>query len=344
VAERSTIGVGIVGFGFMGRTHLAAYQAAAREGWPCEVLAVCDGDPESVAQVRQCGEAGMGHSLDSTRTRMCENFDEMLSNDRVKVVSICTYTDSHVDLAIRALDAGKHVLVEKPVALRSRDVQRLCEATARSDRRCMPAMCMRFWPGWDWLIGCITAGSLGPVRNAAFTRLGSGPIWASDFYRDVSRSGGAMFDLHIHDADFILACLKTPRAVSSTGSVNHVKTLYKFSDGPSPVSAEGGWSLPPGAEFRMRYVVEFEEATADFDLTRNPPLLLHRPNHAETIAIQPGTGYDGEIRHLLDCVHDPSQFLRVTLRDALQVTLLLEAELESLRTGQPVSVRHAPTI
>jgi len=203
-------------------------------------------------------------------------------------------------------------------------------------------MCMRFWPGWDWLSDRIKDGSFGKVRSATFTRLGSGPGWASDFYRDIRRSGGALFDLHIHDADFILWCLGSPNTVCSAGAVNHLTTRYGYPDGPTHVSAEGGWDLPPSAGFRMRYVVEFDKATADFDLTRNPPLLLHHPDRTETIELPSGTGYDGEIRHLLDCVLDPSQCLRVSLDDALGVVLMLEAEMESLRTGQTIALPSAP--
>jgi hypothetical protein len=59
-------------------------------------------------------------------------------------VSICTYTDSHVELALMALARGKHVLVEKPVSLCSSEVARLVVAARNSGLICMPAMCMRF--------------------------------------------------------------------------------------------------------------------------------------------------------------------------------------------------------
>jgi predicted dehydrogenase len=307
------------------------------------VRAVCDGDPNrlggTTSRRGNLGDAGPTVKHDSAEIMAYRDVDQLLADEHVDLVSICTYTDSHVDLALRALSAGKHVLVEKPVALRAADVQRLREAAARTDRRCMPAMCMRFWPGWNWLHDRIKDQSFGPIRSVAFTRLGSGPGWASEFYRDASRSGGAMFDLHIHDADFVHWCFGPPASVESNGSVNHLTTSYHFKGGPSPVCAEGGWSLPPDAPFQMRYVAIFEHATATFDLMRSPLLQLHRGNQSEWVAIPSGTGYDGEIRHLLECAIDPSRPLRATLDDAVAVTLMLEAERTSLERGGSVSIR-----
>jgi len=342
MAEPRTIGVGVIGLGFMGRTHLAAYQAAAQAGWPCAVRAVCDGDPNRLGEPSSgrgnLGEAGSAVNFDVSEVMAYRDVDQMLADERVDLVSICTYTDSHVDLALRALAAGKHVLVEKPVALRSADVERLRDAAMKTDRRCMPAMCMRFWPGWVWLHDRIKDQSFGAIRSVAFTRLGSGPGWASEFYRDVGRSGGALFDLHIHDADFIHWCFGRPASVRAAGSTNHLSTVYLYMDGPMHVGAEGGWSLPPDAGFQMRFVATFEQATADFDLTRNPPLLLHRGDQAESVALESGTGYDGEIRHLLDCVRDPSKRLRATLDDAVQATRMLEAERSSLEQRQSIVI------
>jgi len=345
MADKAPIGVGVIGLGFMGRTHLAAYQAAALAGWPCQVRAVCDGNPSRLEVSSSVGgnldNAGSSLTIDPANVQAYREVDAILSDSRVQLVSICTYTDSHVELALRALESGKHVLVEKPVALRSEEVKRLRDAAEKSDRRCMPAMCMRFWPGWDWLHDRIIDGSPGRVRSAAFTRLGSGPGWAADFYRDVSRSGGALFDLHIHDADFIYWCFGRPAQVSATGSIGHLTTIYQGLDRTPHVTAEGGWALAPSEAFRMRFVVEFEHATADFDLMRNPPLLVHHPNRIENVQLSQGTGYDREIRHLLDCVLHPTRKMRATLEDAFEVTRMLEAEQASLEQRQPVTIRSA---
>src|SRR6185295_16666128 len=99
-----------------------------------------------------------------------ERPEELLARKDLDLVSICTWTDSHVDLALAALAAGKHVLVEKPIALRERPAARTL---------CMPAMCMGFWPGWSLLHEAVADRRWGPVRSAVFRRHASRPAWAT---------------------------------------------------------------------------------------------------------------------------------------------------------------------
>jgi len=139
--------------------------------------------------------------FDASEVHTYTNPAGLLADEAVDLVSICTHTDTHVDLAIAALRAGKHVLVEKPVALRAADARRLVDVAAGANTLCMPAMCVRFWPEWAWLKQRIDDQAYGPVRSAVFQRLGGTPPWAQEFYGDVARSGGALVDLHVHDAD-----------------------------------------------------------------------------------------------------------------------------------------------
>ena len=261
---------------------------------------------------------------------------DLLADERVRLVSVCTPTDTHVEIASAALRARKHVLVEKPVALASADVRRLLEVARGAATRCMPAFCMRFWPGWDWLKRQVESEAFGPPRSARFERLGSLPVWSREFYLDTARSGDALIDLHIHDADFARWCFGDPVAVESTGSTQHVTSRYRYADGRETV-AEGGWTAQ--TPFRMCYRVEFEQAVAEYDSRRDPPLVLRRGAKQEAVPLGAGDGYDGEVRAMLDAIADPSLPLRATLEDALSVARLLEAELDSLRSGAPRPVR-----
>ncbi len=334
------VGVGVIGLGFMGQTHLRCYRAADSEGYANRLVAVCDASPERRAgkvETRGNLATGEGAAFDPQRVRACAEAAELLADSQVELVSICTPTDSHADLAIAALEAGKHVLVEKPVAVRSADVQRVADAAHASDRLCMPGMCIRFWPAWAWLREQIVANTFGRVRSATFHRLAAPPGWSAPFYADDSRTGGALVDLHIHDADFVRWIFGDPQAVVSAGSINHLTTIYRYgSDGPGHVVAEGGWDHTPGFEFRMRYVVLFEHATADFDLGRKEQLLVARDGKREAIKLEPITGYDGEIRHLLHAVATGSRHLNATIDEAVSVARLLEAERESLRVERQV--------
>ena len=342
------IRVGVIGLGFMGATHVAAYLAAARDRFPCALAAVCDTKESRRRGIfsdvgGNIGEAaGSLPAFDPAHVRAYANPDELLSDRGIDLVSLCTHTDTHVDLAIRALRAGKHVLVEKPVALKVDDVRRLRDVARETGKLCMPAMCMRFWPAWAWLKDRIDDGSLGRCTALTLTRLGATPAWSRPFYGDLARSGGALVDLHVHDADFVYHCFGRPGAGYSVGDETHVTTAYQFDNGPRHVVAEGAW-LAPGSAFRMRYVAMFEGATVDYDLGRGDQLLLCRDGRAEPVEVSKLLGYDEEVRHLVGAVARGASAneLRATLDDAVAVTEMLDAERASAERRQAVQLRKA---
>jgi predicted dehydrogenase len=344
--------VGVIGLGFMGATHIAAFQSANAEGFPCELTAVCDpkthrrrGELGDVAGNLKTGADASKRAFDPEKVAGYERAADLIADPNVDLVSICTRTDTHVDLCIAALEHGKHVLVEKPVALSAEQIERVIEAERKSGRICMPAMCLRFWPGWDFLRKCVADGSLGKCHSASFQRLAATPGW-SDFFADPLRSGGALMDLHIHDADFIYWLFGKPRSVTSAGrlgsggAVDHVTTLYHFHDDRAPrhVVAEGGWDHAATFAYRMRFVVVFEEGTLDFDLTRDPPLLICRNDRAEPFPMPATNGYDGEIRAILTAITNGDRADIPSLADAAAVTRILSAEAESVRTGKSAKI------
>lgn len=347
------VGIAVVGLGFMGATHVRCVQAIesanASSGGShadaCRLVAVCDRDANRRSGLIETtgnlsvGEAKQERIFDPVITTTYERFDDVLADPNVDAVSICTQTDTHVDLAIRALGAGKHVLIEKPVAIASKDVQRVADAAAanRAARGggnglvCVPGMCMRFWPGWPWVRERVKDGRFGRVLSATFHRLGTPPRWSTDFYLDTARSGGALVDLHIHDADFIRWCFGDPDSVSSTGSTNHLTTVYRYENGPKHVVAEGGWGHSPGFGFRMRYVMSFEGATVDFDLGRRPSVCVYRDGKSEAVELPAVSAYQLQLEHFVACIARPGEVpLRAMMEDAVRVARLLEAEKRSI--------------
>ena len=336
-----TVGVAVLGLGFMGATHLGAYRRAAEAGRSVRVRAVSDRSPERlegrVGAVGNLATEDSGASLfDPGELLATPDIDRVLGADDVDLVSICTPTDTHVDLAVRALEAGKHVLVEKPVALVASDVERLRAAeAAAAGPRCIPAMCMRFWPGWTWLQDVIATKRFGRTRSVCFERLSPVPAWSEGFYLDEARSGGAWIDLHVHDADFVRFCFGEPRQVEVVGDRSLALARYVFEDGPARVTAEGGWIAAPSFEFRMAYRAVFDEAVAEFDSRLDPPLRVAGASGSVAVELPEGTGYDAEIEHAVDVASgccEPA----VTVDDAVRTTRLLECELDSLVTGRPV--------
>lgn len=319
------LGVGIIGFGFMGRTHAAGYRAASAAGLPVVLRAVTG--PREVDTPE-----GADRLPDATA---------ILARGDIGAVSICSYTDSHVELGLAALAAGKHVLVEKPVALRSDQVARLVRGAAKSGLICMPAMCMRFWPGWPWLRTRVASGSFGAVRSAEFSRLSSRPDWGAAFYGSPARSGSALFDLHIHDVDFIRWCFGHPEAVRASGSIEDVRGDYQYS-GPERVEARGAWLPDPATRFSMRYAVRFEQADVRFDSTAAAPLSILRGGTREEVLLPAGSAYDAEVRHFVELVLGRVDGPVATLEEALAVTGILEEEASCLAPGGSVAPPSPP--
>lgn len=331
------INAAVLGYGFMGRTHAKAYQDAQAAGYPVTLTAIADANLQDLNQSQPAGNIESDQqSINIECITFFNDAQSLISNPSIDLISICTHTDSHVDLAIEALSAGKHVLVEKPIAINPIDVQRLVEAAQRSKTLCIPAMCMRHWPAWTKVRELIQSQTLGPVRSAAFHRLGSRPTWGADFYEDQSRSGGVLHDLHIHDTDFILNCFGKPNAVTTTGDPLHLTTLYHYDNIPH-ITAQGAWDQQPSAGFQMKCTVTFENATLDFDLSRDPQLILHHADESTPLETSPLTGYDQEIRWTIDQIVSNTHTTK-PIEDALVVAQILQAETKSMQSNKPVEL------
>ena len=308
-------------------------------------MAVCDRSAANLTgeggDGGNIGDGGSGRLFDPAAVRATADLEAFLATPGLEAVSVCTPTDTHFEVADAALSARMHVLIEKPVALDVRTVLALERSAQQVSRLCMPAMCMRFWPAWAWVKEAIDDGRYGRVLQAAFERLGARPGWGEGFYNDEDRSGGALFDLHVHDTDFVTHCFGLPEAVESVGDARAMTTIYRYQegDGPAQVVARGGWMVGEGFPFRMRMTVEFEGAVADFDLGRDPELVVYEAG-GETVVPRVGghSGWDGEIAAFVRAVEAKVPVAPATLRSAALSTSVLESERKSLRTGQRVAV------
>jgi predicted dehydrogenase len=201
---------------------------------------------------------------------------------------------------------------------------------------------MRFWPGWTWLKETVDAGTYGKVLSAQFRRVAQHP---SDrgFYKNGSECGGAILDLHIHDTDFIQYVFGTPKAVTTSGYMkdtdepDHVNTTYHYDNIPM-VIAEGGWSMSPGFGFSMQYCVNFENATAIFDLSKPEPFTVITPSGRVPVTLETGMGYDYEIEYLVKCIKNGKAPSIVTLESAAESVRIIEAERQSMLTGKTVTL------
>src|SRR5947209_449438 len=130
--------IGIVGIGFMGMIHYLA----ARKLKGAKVTAICSRDKKKRAGdwrgIR--GNFGPpGTKMDLSKVRQYEHFDEMLADPELDVIDVCNPTHVHPQTAIHALEAGKHVLVEKAIALNAADADAMLAAAKKSGKLLMVA-------------------------------------------------------------------------------------------------------------------------------------------------------------------------------------------------------------
>ncbi len=132
------------------------------------------------------------------QARWTERFDEMLGDEELDAVVIATPVPTHFDLARRALEAGKHVLVEKPPAMRGAEMDELVALAGERDRVLMPGHLLLYHPGVQRLKEMIDAGELGEVLCVYGNRQNLGIIRSNE---------NALWSLGVHDLSVILYLL-----------------------------------------------------------------------------------------------------------------------------------------
>lgn len=337
------IRTGIVGLGFMGQQHFAIHQTMAN----IQLVGVCDKEEKRRAEQAEAvgGNLGEASTLDLTAYTRCATLDELLALD-LDCVDICTPTYLHADMAVKALEAGKHVICEKPMALNADDCQRMIDASVANGKRLFIAQCIRFWPAYEKLAEMVKHGQLGKITSAKFTRLSPTPTWSQDnWLMDVSLSGGAVTDLHIHDVDFIISLFGRPKVVSAQAAnsishgdpVDHVVCQYFYGD--FTCLAEGGWGFPSSWPFEMAFQVMGDKGALDFSTSKTPSLTFYPaggdPVHPE---VSDESGYQREFAYFMECLETGKHPDRVLPESAMNSVAVVMAERESAGSGERISL------
>jgi predicted dehydrogenase len=174
--------VGVVGLGYWGPNLARNFDELSDLVW------LCDQSEEQLAL------AGARHPQ-ATQT---QSFDEMLSDRSLQAVAIATPVPTHYELAKAALEAGKHVLVEKPPAMRSAEMDELVELAGARDLVLMPGHLLLYHPGVQKLKELIDAGELGEVLCVYGNRQNLGIVRTNE---------NALWSLGVHDLSVILYLL-----------------------------------------------------------------------------------------------------------------------------------------
>lgn len=246
--------VAIIGAGFMGSSHAGNY---ARLGGRVRVKSVVGRSPERAARV-----------ADSVGASVTE-LDAVLADPEVDAVDICLPTPVHREVAEAAFAAGKHVFLEKPLALTVEDGEAIVAAAERSGRIFMVGLVLRFWPEYVELHRLVEGGHLGAVQAVFAQRLSPPADWA-DWLRDREQSGGTPVDLLVHDFDQMNALLGTPRAVyASEPEPGHVHAVVEYAGGGSGI-AEGSMAMPRSYPFTSDIRVLGERGVAEYAFSAAP--------------------------------------------------------------------------
>ncbi|HEX2185437.1 MAG TPA: Gfo/Idh/MocA family oxidoreductase, partial [Chloroflexota bacterium] len=153
MSQQAPIRVAVIGCGQIGTAgHLPAFAAAARDG-ACEIVGVCDLDAGRAQRAAR-----------AVGTTPYTSAEALLATARPEVVSLATLPSSHLALTLQALDAGCHVLCEKPVALDAAEAAEMVAGAARAGRLLSICFQYRYWDESVYLRLRLAAGDLGHVH------------------------------------------------------------------------------------------------------------------------------------------------------------------------------------
>ena len=289
----------------MGATHIRALDGI--EG--VTLAAISSSDPKKLAGDLSSvgGNLGEGFAMiDFSQVDKHPRWETILQDPTIDAVDICLPTHLHAPATEAALRAGKHVLVEKPMALDFETAIQLVVLAKEQGKILMAAQVLRFFPMYRQMADLLRSGTLGRVRAATFRRRCSAPSWAA-WLQDKSVSGGGVFDLLIHDVDMALHLFGTPTAVSATGCealADHVDTINAqlYYEGLDSVTVAGGWhhgTFP----FSMEYTIVADGGTVEYSSASGSDPQVYRPGQeAETLSPPaPVDGYQEEIRYFVEC-------------------------------------------
>jgi len=322
----------------MGSTHARAYASLP----DVQVVGVSSLSYEEAAVLAK--EVGAEPFTDATA---------LATDHRVDAISITLPTHLHKEYVITALNAGKHVFVEKPMSLTVEDCDAMIKASQKNNRLLMVAHVLRFWPEYMVLAEVVQSGQLGRPLAATAFRLSARPTWGWDnWFANPAFSGGAVFDMQVHDVDVLNWIFGTPKTVYSRGERghtegwDHVLTLIDY--GEATAFAEGSVLMPKGYPFYQSLKVLCETGSAEFTFraasagvetgtAEGTTLVLYETGQPPRRLDREDTdAYENEVTYFINCLrgeHTPDRGTATQGRLAVQTAA---AARRSLETNQVV--------
>ncbi|HVP37632.1 MAG TPA: Gfo/Idh/MocA family oxidoreductase [Candidatus Saccharimonadales bacterium] len=299
---RKTLRIGVIGIGGVAQVnHLPALKRLP----DVEIAALCDTDRDKARRVAQ--KFGVD--------RVAGNLDEFLSIEEMDAVHVCTPNYLHAPMSIAALQAGKHVLCEKPLARNSAETEAMVKAAKEADRSLMCAFNQRFRADAQFLKRCMEKKELGNVFYAKTGWLRRPSTWgAENWMSNKKRSGGGvLMDLGVPMLDLALWLLGQPK-VLGVNAVSHITDEEAAVEdlGAAFLRLEGGISLTLEVSWTILLEKDFPYCNlwGSSGAALLNPLRLHRGMHGNLVNVTPtmDTGrnvkesYENEIAHFVDSI------------------------------------------
>lgn len=338
------IRMGIVGAGTWGANHAKIYKAHPF----ADVTAICDMNKERAAAV--AAEEGI--------PEVYSDYREMLAKAPIDAVAIVTPDFAHCEIAVAAAEAGKHILIEKPLATKREDAFKIIEAVRRNHVRCMVDLHNRWNPPFHAAWQAVRAGELGNVYSAYY-RLNDCKWVATDMLSWSAKSSILWF-LGSHSIDTLMWMFdsrpKRVYAVSKEGvlkaegvdTVDEYLSTIEFENG-AVAQMENGWVTPNANpcvnDIKLNILGDkgmiavdasnhnMIQKYTDSDVTVPDVIVQNK------IFGQPKGFAFESIRAFVDCLLSGEEF-PVTMEEAAMGVLAILAIMESSKTRMPVDVDY----
>jgi predicted dehydrogenase len=260
--------VGLIGIGFMGWIHSLAY----RRSELASLNAFASQDPKKRAgdwRGIQGNFGPPGEVISVDGLHVFESLEQLVRSPDIDVVDICLPPHLHTDAAILAMEHGKDVFIEKPLALTLDDIHRITETSKRTGRLALVAHVLPYMGPFAFATELVRSGEYGRPIGGYFKRVISDPTWLPDFY-DANKVGGPLVDLHVHDLHWIQLLFGKPTSVAAVGRMRgdvakYVHVLYGFDSPDIAVSSSSGVIDGPGRPFTHGFELHLENATLQFE-------------------------------------------------------------------------------
>lgn len=347
----STINVAVIGAGAIGVEHIASFQQ------------------HPLARVVALAETSVDRGREAVAKfgipKLVSDYRELLARDDIDAVSIALPNYLHAPVALDALRAGKHVMIDKPMATNARDAAQLAREAKKRKRLLLVGQNNRFAPEVQMAKQFIERGVLGEVYHAktAWSRRSGIPRIGSWFTQKKFAGGGCTYDIGVHALDRCLFLMGEFEAVAVSG-----QTYASFGPRGKGESTWGKSEIDPKKPFdvddlsvalirlKSGRTVLLESSwaahlAADFNGTQLfgtegglilPPLQLFRSTEnghsTETVKIEPPLVNPNRLVHFVDCILGKAK-LFVTPAESVAVQKILDAIYLSAKSGREIRLR-----